>query len=302
MAVGKKITDLTASGSLKDTNLAIIHDGNGTKRSTLTQLSEYMGTKFSNPNLLINPDFKINQRGQNIYNTEPKSMYTVDRWSIYMPTGGSVKPNSDGTITVTNNSNDQGWFFQTLESKIENVVFTANVISVSGIVNIYADDAGKTITNTGITSLQSESAKKCGFVLTANSSITLKWVKLEQGSIATPFVAPNPAEELTKCQRYGMSITLDTGTIGFVGSVAMRIPLSLPVLMRINPTITVKEKTCAFILNNQGNQIKKAINTPTLLFNKNFICINQSGEYSFSTWLVMVLDAQLNYFLDAEIY
>ena len=202
MAVGKKITDLTASGSLKDTNLAIIHDGNGTKRSTLTQLSEYMGTKFSNPNLLINPDFKINQRRQNIYNTEPKSMYTVDRWSIYMPTGGSVKPNSDGTITVTNNSNDQGWFFQTLESKIENVVFTANVISVSGIVNIYADDAGKTITNTGITSLQSESAKKCGFVLTANSSITLKWVKLEQGSIATPFVAPNPTEELMKCKRF----------------------------------------------------------------------------------------------------
>lgn len=199
---GKQFTDLTKASALKDSDIFAVHDGNGLKKSSMGDVTAYMSDKFSNPNLLINPDFKINQREQNIYNTEPKSIYTVDRWSIYMPTGGSVKPNSDGTITVTNNSNDQGWFFQTLESKIENVVFTANVISVSGIVNIYADDAGKTITNTGITSLQSESAIKCGFVLTANSSITLKWVKLEQGSIATPFVAPNPAEELMKCKRF----------------------------------------------------------------------------------------------------
>lgn len=206
---GKQFTDLTKASVLKDSDIFAVHDGNGLKKSSMGDVTAYMSDKFSNPNLLINSDFKINQRGQAVYNTELKSIYTVDRWSIYMPVGGSVKPNSDGTITVTNNSNDQGWFFQKLESKIENVILTANVISVSGTVNLYADDAGKTITNTGIVSLQSESGQTCGFVLTASSSITLKWVKLEQGSIATPFVAPNPAEELMKCQRFTHVIDTD---------------------------------------------------------------------------------------------
>lgn len=235
---GKQFTDLTKASALKDSDIIAVHDGNGLKKGLLSQLSNYMGTKFNNPNLLINPDFKINQRGQAVYNTEPKNMYTLDRWCIYMPTGGSVKPNLNGTITVTNNSNDQGWFFQELESKIENVVFTANVISVSGIVNIYADDAGKTITNTGITSLQSESAKKCGFVLTANSSITLKWVKLEQGSIATPFVAPNPAEELMRCERYFQKrINMFT----FIGSTNAFSYATHFSEMRIKPTISTIE-------------------------------------------------------------
>lgn len=235
---GKQFTDLTKASALKDSDIIAVHDGNGLKQSNMEDVTAYMSDKFSNPNLLINPDFKINQRGQAVYNTEPKNMYTLDRWCIYMPTGGSIKPNLNGTITVTNNSNDQGWFFQELESKIENVVFTANVISVSGIVNIYADDAGKTITNTGITSLQSESAKKCGFVLTANSSITLKWVKLEQGSIATPFVAPNPAEELMRCERYFQK---RVNMFTFIGSTNVFSHATHFSEMRIKPTISTIE-------------------------------------------------------------
>ena len=33
-------------------------------------------------------------------------------------------------------------------------------------------------------------------------SSTISWVKLELGSIATPFVPPDPAVELAKCQRF----------------------------------------------------------------------------------------------------
>ena len=33
-------------------------------------------------------------------------------------------------------------------------------------------------------------------------NVTIKRVKLEVGSCSTPFVPPNPAEELLKCQRY----------------------------------------------------------------------------------------------------
>ena len=282
---GKQFTDLTKASALKDSDIIAVHDGNGLKKSNISDVTTYMADKFSNPNLLINPDFKINQRGQSIYNTGPKTIYTVDRWGIYMPTGGSVKPNSDGTITVTNNSNDQGWFFQKSENKIENVVFTANVISVSGIVDIYADGAGKTIINTGIVSLQSESAQTCGFVLTASSSITLKWTKLEQGSIATPFVAPNPAEELIRCKRYFQTcINMFT----FIGSTNVFSHATHFSEMRIKPTLSHIENFKANV-----NSYQSAIDT---IFNRYYVdTIINSVNGAF----VLL---KLKYELDAEIY
>ena len=52
---------------------------------------------FSNPNLLINPDFKINQRAKSTYSSTGAGC-TVDRW-----VGTNVKTvvNSDGTVSVS---------------------------------------------------------------------------------------------------------------------------------------------------------------------------------------------------------
>lgn len=205
MAVGKKITDLTASGSLKDTDLTIVHDGNGTKRSTLTQLSEYMGTKFSNPNLLINPDFKINQRGSATYTeTQWKRKYTVDRWAILKVT---ATKNSDGTFTVSADNNG-GYLTQPLEAKVEeDYMLTCNVSSVTGNVHLGGNDGA--LLKPGINTRQGSQIQEVTMYLEPNSSVTLKWAKLEHGSIATPFVASNPTEELMKCQRFTHAIDTD---------------------------------------------------------------------------------------------
>ena len=64
---GKQVTELDTLPSFTDTSLLPVHNGAGLKKGTLTQLSNFLGTKFSNPNLLINPDFKINQRGATSY-------------------------------------------------------------------------------------------------------------------------------------------------------------------------------------------------------------------------------------------
>lgn len=206
MAVGKKITDLTASGSLKDTDLAIIHDGNGTKRSTLTKLSEYMGTKFSNPNLLINPDFKINQRGATSYEQQG---YSVDRWKIWNVT---VTPNANGGITVKNDKyEDTGTFVQILENATEgDSTLSCYVTSVSGTVTMVADDNSQVILKQGLNVVHtSKSTKNFTIFLNQGTSITLKWVKLEQGTVATSFVSPNIAEEIVKCRRYYKRLSLD---------------------------------------------------------------------------------------------
>lgn len=299
--VGKQFTDLTKASALKDSDIFAVHDGNGLKKSSIGDVTAYMSDKFSNPNLLINPDFNINQKGKKIYNTEPKSIYTVDRWSIYMPTGGSVKLNSDGTITVTNNSNDQGWFFQKLENKIENSTLTANVISVSGTVNIYLDNAGKTIANIGIVSLQSESAQTCGFVLTANSSITLKWVKLEQGSIATPFIAPNHTEELMKCKYFFKLENIKNHLLWAGGQWAyVLIPKTEGV--RISPTITLSDLSIEYS-GASGLYGKKNITSATVFATTaEYIIVQLNSNFGFSSYTPVMCTNNTNVIIDAEIY
>lgn len=197
MAVGKKITDLTASGSLKDTDLAIVHDGNGTKRSTLTQLGEYMGTKFSNPNLLINPDFKINQRGKTSYSTGEGILYTVDRWLLL-----------NGIITVSDNgltvhANNGSWVAQKLERVIEGIsTLSVKVTEINGKLSLTDPSNNLFITSPGVYSITLSDVSQFNMFLYENTSATIEWAKLERGSIATPFVAPNPTEELMKCKRF----------------------------------------------------------------------------------------------------
>lgn len=197
MAVGKKITDLKASGSLKDTNLAIIHDGNGTKRSTLTQLSEYMGTKFSNPNLLINPDFKINQRGKTSYSTIESILYTVDRWLLL---NGSITVSDNG---LTAHANNGCWVAQKLEKVIEGIsTLSVKVTEINGKLSLTDPSNKLFITSPGVYSITLSDVSQFNMFLYENTSATIEWAKLEKGSIATPFVVPNPTEELMKCRRF----------------------------------------------------------------------------------------------------
>ena len=148
----------------------ILHDG-----EIMTQ------NKISNPNLLINSDFKINQRLKSgtitpNMNAEGKNIHTyfVDRWGI---DSGSVTINADGTLTLNG----------AMSQILENSVGTNVTASFSGGMAAY-NDKTKTFTITGY-------------------GVVISWAKLEIGSVATPFVAPDPVEELRKCQRYYRVIT-----------------------------------------------------------------------------------------------
>lgn len=176
-----------------------MHNGTGLKKGLLSQLANYLGDKFSNPNLLINPDFKINQRGATSYE---KQGYSVDRWKILNVT---VTPNTSGGVTVTNDKyTDTGTFVQILENATEgDSTLSCYVTSVSGTVTMVADDNSQVILKQGLNVVHtSKSTKAFTIFLNQGTSISLKWVKLEQGKIATSFVSPNSAEELVKCERY----------------------------------------------------------------------------------------------------
>ena len=136
---------------------------------------------ISNPNLLINPDFKINQRvvsGTKTPNKNPDGedihTYFVDRWGI---DSGSVTINADGTLTLNG----------TMSQILENAVGTNVTASVSAGMASY-DDSTKTFTITG-------------------NGVTISWAKLETGSTPTPFSPPDTATELMKCKRYYQRIS-----------------------------------------------------------------------------------------------
>ena len=171
----------------------------------------------SNPNLLINPDSAVNQRG--VSGTITTAGYFVDCWKL---ASGEVTVNSDGTITL------DGTISQTLENAVgDNATASASAGTAS------YDNSTKT------------------FTLTATGE-NIAWAKLELGSIATPFCPPNPATELAKCQRYfcksylpetapgtaraspGETILNAAGSSKFGQSY-----IAFPVSMRIIPTVTI---------------------------------------------------------------
>ena len=192
-------------------------------------LTDFQGNQLplANDNLLINGDFQINQRGQTIYTTKNdtignwEKVFSFDRWYVYGTSQElSVTVNEDKTITVQNIGNDTGYFIQPLENALElnDYTLSANVVNVSN-VKMYFEDLG--MSNAidlvaGYNAMtQNGSPTGAVFLMQANSSVTLKWVKLEQGSIATPLVPRLYAEELYLCKRYCLVLS-DKYTLGTV--------------------------------------------------------------------------------------
>lgn len=207
---GKQVTELDALPSFTDTSLLPVHNGAGLKKGSLSQLANYLGKKFSNPNLLINPDFKINQRGNETYTKDNQgpSIYTVDRWVVW---NGTLDANS---MLLKAYDSGIGLLMQRLENKINGIATVSfEVSSISGTLTALArgtsgNSLGEiSVTQKGIYQFTANGEiSDITFKISAGGSVTFAWAKLEHGSIATPFVAPNPAEELVKCLRFSRYI------------------------------------------------------------------------------------------------
>lgn len=207
---GKQVTELDALPSFTDTSLLPVHNGAGLKKGTLTQLANYLGNKFSNPNLLINPDFKINQRGETSYTSAVaqtiKVVYSVDRWSLY---GHSLTVNSDESVTITPTTYSDGALIQNLETPVDgDITVQVYAVGVSGTATVSvgpSDGSSTTEIGTlknGLNTFTFSKGIKRLVIRVKSGTLTLKYTKVEQGTVATSFIAPNPAEELVKCKRY----------------------------------------------------------------------------------------------------
>lgn len=221
---------------------------------TVADIADYV--EPMNPNLLINPDFRVNQRGQSEYS----SGYTVDGWYIE-GNKCTVTPGADGVLiksAIKLDSNTHA-FWQKAENPLKPGKYTLslNVSEVSGVwtsrirtVNAegsYVDSYYTPVLHVGLNKVSVElpegeyiSAVSVGFNkdTEAGDSVKLAWVKLESGSLATPFVPPDYAVELAKCQRYLLKLSQWSAYRAVHSNVNyMEFAVPIPESMSISPTI-----------------------------------------------------------------
>lgn len=171
----------------------------------------------SNPNLLINGDFSIWQRGSTFTNVQDYT-FTADRWAI--GTGGNGKPDVTGgnfEMSITSKSDsDEIALHQKIENgywlyKGKTVTLSANIDGVrySATMRVpialdkyeqwfsFREDVEVSIASTGNGTIYPVIQ-----LLGNNKTWKISQVKLELGDHATPFVPRLNGEELALCQRY----------------------------------------------------------------------------------------------------
>lgn len=167
-----------------------------------------IGTAGSNRNLLDNPWFTVNQRGQSSYTNASGFSESVDRWKIANKTTLAVV---SGGVTLTTTSEIS--FQQNTEYDLRGETVTASV-KVGGVVysgSTTVPSSGFNLVTLSINGLSVDVrvgySSGLYFRINVNSntaSLTLQAVKLELGSVSTLAndAPPEYETELIKCRGY----------------------------------------------------------------------------------------------------
>ncbi|MGN1119287.1 MAG: hypothetical protein ACI4Q4_02940 [Oscillospiraceae bacterium] len=265
-------------------NAIAAHSSNAAVHLTAQDISGL----FAGTSLLMNSDFRINQRGE----TEYTSGYSVDRWRV----SGGTAAVSDSGITLTKNAEDsQIEFVQKLEYSFS--ALAGRTMSVS-----MEDDSGTVYTATGVIPEQQPSEttpliyaagptgvsagiswSKGGYFyfriwVRADSAFSVRRVNLELGE-PTLFCPPNPAAELSRCKRYYQRITSGVCGMGFVGedgTASVVIPASLARnaanTAALNGTAYLTTPTCS------GDSAVEIESLSGCVFSDNCILVNVAAQ------------------------
>lgn len=305
--------DYNSLANLPTTDTTLSVAGQAADAKAVAEALDGMSTKFSNPNLLINSDFRnpINQRGQTSY-TATERMYTIDRWSI-----------SQGTLTVneasitfegnTTANNTSRWFSQRFEHALNGTHRVSfNCPSVTG--EVYLVVRNNSDTSKDLYFIITEGYNKFTlnhsmgnfdeifFRMVTNSKFEIEWIKLEQGAIVTPFVPKSYAQEVSECQRYfNKSNGLRLNAVHGTNDLYITIPLS--VTLRHVPTIGIDTEAICVVPHDSGVASRYTIKSYRVdSVANNHLVIDVVGEYGVNTYKSGIIVEDLPIFIDAEIY
>lgn len=209
------VNDVNTLGRLsRNEATAIISADNVLMPDGVTAVSSAIGqithdiAQLSNPNLLINGDFQIWQRGVSF----SSSGYTADRWRMYLDSNAShtISKDANGfkvtkaiggtsnTCYISYNTDEYAKVVnkkRTLSVCVDGVVYS-HTVQTTSLANIIFDLDTFTFSEAVATNTVIDMRTK------SKTSLVINWIKLELGDIATPLSPRSYAEELAMCQRY----------------------------------------------------------------------------------------------------
>ena len=214
---------------------------------------------YSNPNLLINGDFQIDQR--NIFDTTITVDYTykyyIDRWMFYSNSsvnlhiyqGNSTEPSKSTTTGMTivpETDVSSIGILQYLENKLKDGEYYTLSCSINGQIKYITFEKGsKRVTDGNLIYTPSTDRVSHDYIIiktgaiSAGETMTIDYIKLEPGTVATKHVPKINIEELLNCRRYYYRIIGDhkSSLLGgniYSNTIYINIPTQVP--MRISPT------------------------------------------------------------------
>lgn len=262
---------------------------------------------LSNPNLLINPDFSINQRGKKSYSG---GAYGVDRWLFATGTTAEIQESGALKLKRTEAGNCclqriEDWKKLVGKTVTLSVKFS-QIIAGSVKCNLYTGTTftGTTVSTSGSVStitvtIPADATKvECFIYADSACEVIPEYAKLEIGSVVTLFTPPIIAEELSKCQRYGLllasgpvrypSTRMDASIIDFT--------IPTPVSLRTPPTLS---DTANIVVYTPGMTAQSGFTFEVVHTTSNAICIRATKSRHGLPSAVLGFSA--NVFLDAEI-
>lgn len=247
-------TAKTVSGAINELNSGITNEA--TLRTVADTALDNKIAQISNPNLLINSDFRnpINQRGKTQYTRGSADCYTIDRWMINYATVINVL---DDCIEYVGNAATNNRFYYRFETPLTGTytisVYVKEVTAPTGLQTL-DDSSYITIMalHQGLNTVTVDVSNMSAIHFTmfkTGATAKIEWIKLEQGSIATPFVPRPIGEELALCQRYYQESGVDCFPgYGFCNYLETQAIISVPtsVRMRHAPTIIPRNYGCLY--------------------------------------------------------
>jgi len=209
------------------------------------------GGNGPNPNLLINSDFVVNQRGAVSGTSVVADAYFLDRWKN-LSTGargfswadvGGVRTLTIGSASV---SAEVGQIIEA--ANLPSGVHTVSTDAVGASLNVYnaagtvvASGVGTTKPTVSFTAdgTQDYSAR---LLTDAGTTATVSWMKVERGAVATPYQPPTFDDNLRACRRFYVRYTARGQYTRFAAgfgkdSTRIKVLIGIPV-MRSEVTMT----------------------------------------------------------------
>ena len=262
-------------------------------------------SQLSNPNLLINSNFSnpVNQRG--FVSNTGTGMYTIDRWYMYSGDGSrcvtlggnglilSGDPNVDTVSPIYQRLENLPSNTYTLSAKVNGKIYSA---TLEWDNNTYVDKQFDDGILLALSYSENIPSFCIGAMLNIVSSIEIEWVKLEQGTIATPFVSRLYAEELMLCQRYYQIVYVYDSQLLCITTDALFFNKAFNVEMRCKPSINLGG------IQLRINDVLQSGFTPELSWVEETFCsfCMRKASHGISVMPCLIVNSKI--YADAEIY